>query len=168
MVTGSSVQLDEPPSYWKTSSTFTPKAAARRKASSRDGTYLPASRAMIVWRVTPTRSARACWVISPWSKRSRRIRFWSFSSFLPGIPGPSGVLGQGGDGRQRPHEHETAEDTPTQHAHGHGPILSVNHGRENHSSQNIDHPEHGVCQKPGSSLDKLVPLVGHYLAWLLA
>src|SRR6516165_6495844 len=106
MVTGSSVQLDEPPSYWKTSSTFTPKAAARRKASSRDGTYLPASRAMIVWRVTPTRSASSCWVISPLSKRSRRIRFWSFSSLLLGTLGPPGVLDQDGDGRQRMHQPE--------------------------------------------------------------
>src|SRR5688500_16055091 len=28
---------------------------------------------MTVWRVTPTRSARSAWVISPWLKRSARI-----------------------------------------------------------------------------------------------
>src|SRR5436309_12729050 len=111
-------QTDEPPSYWNTSSTRTPKATARRKASSRDGTYFPASRAMIVWRVTPTRSASSCWVISPWSKRSRRIRFWSLSSFLPGIPGSSGVLDQNGEGRQRIDEHEAAEDAALDDPHG--------------------------------------------------
>src|SRR5262249_46136773 len=148
--------------------TRTPKAAARRKASSRDGTYLPASRAMIVWRVTPTRPASSCWVISPWSKRSRRIRFWSVSSFLPGILGPSGVLDQDGAGRQRIHEHEAAEDTVLHDPHGYCALLPVNHGRENGSSEDEDHPKQGVGQKPGAPLDELIPLVDQHLAWLPA
>src|SRR4051794_13959766 len=46
-----------------------------RKATSRDGEYLPSSMAFTVCLVTPILSASSCWVISPRSKRSRRIVF---------------------------------------------------------------------------------------------
>src|SRR5688572_808046 len=62
-------------SYENTSSIRTPSATAIRNATSSDGEYLPASIALIVCRVTPTRSARSCCVISLCSKRSLRIVF---------------------------------------------------------------------------------------------
>src|ERR1043165_4507208 len=40
---------------WNTSSSDTPNTLAIRKATSRDGEYLPSSMALTVWRVTPTR-----------------------------------------------------------------------------------------------------------------
>src|SRR5215469_2294820 len=44
-----------------------------RNAASSEGEYLPASMAATVWRVMPMRSASSAWVISPRSKRRRRI-----------------------------------------------------------------------------------------------
>jgi hypothetical protein len=60
-------------SYSKHRSSVTPSAIATLNAVSREGEYLSCSMAMTVWRVTPTRSASSCWVISR-EARSSRIR----------------------------------------------------------------------------------------------
>jgi hypothetical protein len=49
---------------WKTSSSGFPNARAIWNATSSEGKYLPPSIAFTVWRVTPTRSASSCCVIS--------------------------------------------------------------------------------------------------------
>src|SRR6185436_2093326 len=61
-------------SYSKTRSRGTPRTLAIWKATSSVGEYLLPSMALIVWRVTPTRSASSCCVISPAAKR--RTRMW--------------------------------------------------------------------------------------------
>src|SRR3546814_5057556 len=66
-------QLPHVDSHRNTSSSPTPNARAIRNASSSDGAYRPASNAMIVCRVTPQACASASWVISPCSKRKRRL-----------------------------------------------------------------------------------------------
>src|SRR5438094_8071987 len=122
---------------------------------------------MIVCRVTPILSASSCWVISPLSKRSRRIWFVRFSCFLAGILGASMILDQDAHGRQRVDNHEPTEETPVQHAYGHGPVHSIHEGGEKHSDDQ-GHPKQRVCQNPGSPLDQLIALVRHHLARLLA
>ena len=47
--------------------------SATLKAVSSDGKYLPASMALIVWRVHPTALASSCWLISPWSNLRNTI-----------------------------------------------------------------------------------------------
>ena len=76
-----------PSTYWKTSPSGRPRAAASRKASSRDGAYFEPSMATIVWRVTPARSARCCWVISPHSKRRRRMALRTLGASIVRRPG---------------------------------------------------------------------------------
>ena len=65
--------------YSNTSSTDTPNTFEILRASRRDGLYLNASRAMMVCRVTWARSANFFCVISPCSKRKRRIWFFSLA-----------------------------------------------------------------------------------------
>src|SRR5262245_19457084 len=108
----------------------TPSAAASRNAKRSDGTYLSASRAMNVCRVTPTLSASACWVISPLSKRNRRIRLVRDSGFLLGIARPSAVLDEDGDRRQGIDEHERGGDAEPQDADRHGPVFAIDRGRD--------------------------------------
>src|ERR671917_579385 len=45
--------------------------------------------AMIVWRVTPTRSASSAWVISPRSNRRRRMSFVTRVGLTIGLEAPA-------------------------------------------------------------------------------
>jgi hypothetical protein len=67
--------------YWNTSSRRTLNTRAIWNAISRDGEYLPCSMAMMVCRVTPIRSARSAWVISPFTKRRDRIALVTLVGF---------------------------------------------------------------------------------------
>src|SRR3546814_12873922 len=57
-----------------------------RNAASSVGEYLPASIAAIVWRVTPIRSPRSAWVISPVRKRKVRMSLTIGGLAMPAPP----------------------------------------------------------------------------------
>src|SRR5688572_6027145 len=80
-----------------------------RNATSSDGEYLPASMALTVWRVTPTFSARSWCVISPCSKRSRRMEL---VTVVGATSGPAPVVH---DARHMLHDLREHE----RHEHGH-------------------------------------------------
>src|SRR5690606_33105359 len=59
----------------KSSSIGRPNTSEMRKASGSEGSYLPVSIALTLWRETPSRTARSCWLQSR-SARSTLRRFF--------------------------------------------------------------------------------------------
>src|SRR6478736_7580805 len=94
-----------------------------RKATSSEGEYLPASMALMVWRVTPTRSPSACCVISPCAKRSWRMelvtRVGAMSGPSPVVHDAGGVLDDLRQHEGHENHHAQADDMGADHVQGH-------------------------------------------------
>src|SRR5208337_996844 len=147
--------------------TLTPKARASRKARSSDGTYFPASSAMIVCRVTPTRTASSCWVISPWSNRKRRIklRIVPWTSASDGIVASSTptILDQGGQRRHERYHDQPAKHTRHHQSNGNRAIPAI-HRRGCHGGEHKQQPENEMGAKQRAQANLSVALVEHHRA----
>ena len=69
-------------SGWKICSIGRPNTFEKTKANGKDGSYLPFSMAMMVWRETPAFSARVCW-LQPRSFRRSLRQFFIETAMLP-------------------------------------------------------------------------------------